>query len=81
MKGAKHQYFSPGEIPDYVPSKIYNPNFSATSEVNETYDKLFNDEKNRDQKEILKSKIFLIILDFFSKGYFLKLNNFFLSRF
>lgn len=25
VKGAKHQYFSPGEIPGYIPSKVYNP--------------------------------------------------------
>ncbi|RNA16689.1 hypothetical protein BpHYR1_051607 [Brachionus plicatilis] len=27
VKGAKHQFFSPGEIPGFVPSKVYNPNF------------------------------------------------------
>jgi hypothetical protein len=27
VKGAKHQYYSPNEIPGYVPTKLFNPNY------------------------------------------------------
>ena len=29
VKGAKHQFYSPGEIPGYIPTKVYNPGFKS----------------------------------------------------